>query len=64
MKISNPQEKFHVFSMRRKTSVILVCDDSTCEMEIKGSKISEANFEHTGVKGRVFQRNNEFIRIQ
>ena len=55
MKISNQQKKFHNFSMRRKTSAILICDDPTCGIEIKGSKISEAHFEHTAVKGRVFQ---------
>ena len=64
MKISNLQKKFHNFSMRRKTSVILVCDDPKCAIEIKGSKISEAHFANDSVKGRAFQRNNEFIRLR
>ena len=61
MIISDQQKKFHNFSMRRQTSAILVCDDPTCEIEIKGSKISEADFEHTVIEGRVFHENKNLI---
>ena len=42
--------------VRKKTSVLIVCDDPICKIEVKGKEINETNFKTFDFKGNVYGR--------
>ena len=46
------QERIYNFRVRRKTSVLFVCDDPICQIEMKGKDINRTDFETWDLKGK------------
>ena len=47
------QEGHYNFGVRRETSVLFVCDDPICQIEIKGNDINRTHFETWDHKGKI-----------
>ena len=52
------QEGHYNFRVRRETSVLFVCDDPLCQIEIKGKDINRTHFEAWDLKGKIRSKLN------
>ena len=50
------QEGHYNFGVRRETSVLFVCDDPICQIEIKGNDINRTKFESLDLTGKLHLR--------
>ena len=47
------QERHYNFRVRRETSVLFLCDDPICQIEIKGNDINRTHFEAWDLIGKI-----------